>query len=175
MSDASEFVKTTAADAARSAYTYGHGVTVSVSAPGTERGEQMYVTLRLCADGSVERKAPGASRWQRWAPSARASHWSVGTTRESLAAHQARRLESLARAFYAFLEGDDDFELGSHVFLGVESRCWGCGRPLTHPDALRSGMGPECSGAYARRAERRAAKQAAVDSFVAAMAARRGL
>lgn len=59
----------------------------------------------------------------------------------ALAAHVSANAPSL-KALNWFLRHIDS----PKVRFQHEGRCGRCGRPLTHPDSIDSGLGPECSG-----------------------------
>lgn len=44
------------------------------------------------------------------------------------------------------VRGERGFSVGEGYQLLVEGRCVRCNRKLTHPDSIRSGIGPECGG-----------------------------
>lgn len=62
---------------------------------------------------------------------------------------QASQITESAPSFKAFSFFFDHVLIGGKIPNGLivrhENRCGKCGRPLTHPESIDSGIGPECA------------------------------
>ena len=113
---------------------------------------QEHFTFKIQLDGSTS-STPPSRRWHVKVLSYAGNYQSIGQIYESQEMNFARPAKMTAgphspsfRAFKWFWVGVRGGQEVPRHLLEVyhEGRCGRCGRPLTHPESIKSGIGPEC-------------------------------
>jgi hypothetical protein len=126
-------------------------------AEGDSRAEGwQYATARMNLDGSLAWKAPGAKAWRPVTGAEDGPH--------------AKPLRMLLRLMAGEVKMTDREMQAASLTLFRSIACRECGKELTTPDSIREGAGPECGIRAKARAEKRAAKDAAMRAFTEAAA-----
>lgn len=141
---------------------FDDGVALTLFCKGGRARSWQYCTIRLQGD-TVLIRAPGANRWT---PLRKATEEEVS----ALQPHGQAAYRLATGVLLPFLAGRTLLTTG--MVLAESGECRKCGKPLTNPDSLAEGYGPECGKRARDRAAKRAAKRMAADNFTAAMLAR---
>jgi len=110
-------------------------LTFRVNSKTNERGTVYFVSLLTGPDRETDFRYLGIID---------AATGGIRLTKASLTGADSLTYKLADRAFRRVFAGEGDALLAAGFELHHEGACGRCGRPLTRPDSIRSGFGPEC-------------------------------